>query len=99
MQSKVGQSMKLVDIDKLDDTIVRLNQDGWDITRNEYKRIADVLFEMPTEKAVPIKELEIIRSKLENIVLISDNDSYIKGWSLGIGEAIKLINKCIGDME
>ena len=39
---------RLVDADKSDDTIIRLNEDGWDITRNEYKLIDRVIFELPT---------------------------------------------------
>ena len=31
----------------LDDTILRLNNDGWGITRNEHKLISNVLYEMP----------------------------------------------------
>lgn len=32
----------------LDNTIIRLNNEGWEITGYEYKRIDRVLFEMPT---------------------------------------------------
>lgn len=38
--------MKLIDADELDNTIIRLNAEGWDITRSEYKRIDGVLYEM-----------------------------------------------------
>ena len=38
----------LKDYNTLDDTIARLNEQGWGVTRYEYKRISDVLFEMPT---------------------------------------------------
>lgn len=38
----------LKDYDTLDDTVVRLNSEGWQITRNEYKLIDRVVFEMPT---------------------------------------------------
>lgn len=33
--------------DDLDDTVLRLNNDGWGITRNEHKLISNVLYEMP----------------------------------------------------
>ena len=36
-----------IKIDDLDDTILRLNNDGWEITRHEYKLISNVLYEMP----------------------------------------------------
>lgn len=35
-----------IDYRDLDDTIMRLNEQGWEITRYEYKRIEGVLFEM-----------------------------------------------------
>lgn len=38
----------LKDYNTLDDTIARLNEQGWGVTRYEYKRISGVLFEMPT---------------------------------------------------
>ena len=40
--------MRLIDADKLDDVVIGLNQKGWAITRNEYKRIDGILFEFPT---------------------------------------------------
>lgn len=40
--------MKIIDADELDNTIIRLNAEGWDITRSEYKRISGVLHEMPS---------------------------------------------------
>lgn len=36
-----------IKIDDLDDTVLRLNNDGWGITRNEHKLISNVLYEMP----------------------------------------------------
>ena len=36
-----------IKIDDLDDTVLRLNNDGWEITRNEHKLISNVLYEMP----------------------------------------------------
>ena len=40
--------MRLIDADTLDETVWRLNAEGWEITRGEYKRIDAVVFEMPT---------------------------------------------------
>ena len=40
--------MRYIDADALDDTVQRLNEQGWQITRGDYKRIDSVLFEMPT---------------------------------------------------
>lgn len=45
--------MRLIDADKLDDVVIILNQKGWAITRNEYKRIDGILFEFPT--VAPLK--------------------------------------------
>lgn len=45
--------MRLIDADELDDVVIDLNQKGWAITRNEYKRIDGILFEFPT--ADPVK--------------------------------------------
>ena len=39
---------RLIDVDKQDDTITRLNENGWGITRSEYKLIDRVVFEIPT---------------------------------------------------
>lgn len=39
-----------IDYRDLDDTIMRLNEQGWEITRYEYKRIDGVLFEMKENK-------------------------------------------------
>lgn len=36
-----------IKIDDLYDTVLRLNNDGWGITRNEHKLISNVLYEMP----------------------------------------------------
>lgn len=39
---------KIIDADALDDVVQKLNENGWGITRCEYKRISNVLFEFPT---------------------------------------------------
>ena len=36
-----------IKIEDLDDTVLRLNNDGWEITRSERKVIRNVLYEMP----------------------------------------------------
>ena len=38
----------LIDRNQLDEVCSRLNEDGWGITRNEYKLIDRVLFEFPS---------------------------------------------------
>ena len=38
---------KYIKIDDLGDTVLRLNNDGWGITRNEHTLISNVLYEMP----------------------------------------------------
>ena len=40
--------MRAIDADALETVITQLNENGWEITRNEYKLIDRVLFEMPT---------------------------------------------------
>ena len=49
--------MRLIDADALETVITQLNENGWEITRGEYKLIDSVLFEMPTI------EPEIVRCK------------------------------------
>lgn len=39
---------RYIDADKLDDLITQLNNEGRDITRVEYKRLDNILSEMPT---------------------------------------------------
>ncbi len=58
---------RLIDTDKLDETIINLNDKGWDITRSEYKRLGAILFEMPTVKAIPIEKLKQIRRELDEL--------------------------------
>lgn len=53
--------MRLIDADSLDNTIHRLNEQGWDITRSEYKRIDGVVFEMPT-----VCDIEAIRAEIKD---------------------------------
>lgn len=53
--------MRLIDADKLDEVVLVLNQKGWTITRNDYKRIDGVLFEFPTVD--PVKHRRWIERK------------------------------------
>lgn len=46
--------MRLIDADALDETFLRLNDDDWQLTRGDHKRMESVLFEMPTIDAVPV---------------------------------------------
>lgn len=48
--------MRLIDADAVDDIIQTLNENGWHITRDEYKRIDRILFEMPTVYMVRCKD-------------------------------------------
>lgn len=45
--------MRLIDADALETVITQLNENGWEITRGEYKLIDNVLFEMPTVEPEP----------------------------------------------
>lgn len=58
--------MDLIDRDTLDDTFLRLNEDGWELTRYEHKRMESVLFEMPTVEAIPLNVIEEIKTEIEN---------------------------------
>ena len=54
--------MRLIDADTIDDVVQDLNENhNSGITRNEYKRITAVLYEMPTIDAVPVKHGEWIK--------------------------------------
>ena len=54
--------MRLIDADSLDETITRLNEQDWGITRNEYKLIDRVIFEMPT-----VDVLDKIRAEIDGL--------------------------------
>ena len=49
---------RYIDADMFDDTVLTLNERGWNITRGEYKLMDGVLFEMPTADVV-----EVVRCK------------------------------------
>lgn len=49
---------RYIDADAFDDTVQTLNEQGWNITRIDYKRMDRVLFEMPTADVV-----EVVRCK------------------------------------
>ena len=46
--------MRLIDADALDSVMYRLNTEGKQITRSEYKLIERVIFKFPTIDAVPV---------------------------------------------
>lgn len=46
--------MRLIDADELDNVVLKMNEDGADITRGEYKLIDSVLFEFSTVDAMPV---------------------------------------------
>jgi len=39
---------RLIDADAVQETVLKLVEDGWNITRNDYKRMDNILFECPT---------------------------------------------------
>lgn len=39
---------RLIDADAVQETVLKLVEGGWDITRNDYKRMDGILFECPT---------------------------------------------------
>lgn len=45
--------MRTINADAIDEVISTLNEQGWNITRNEYKLINNVLFEFPTIEVEP----------------------------------------------
>lgn len=45
---------RYIDADAFDDTVQTLNEQGWNITRIDYKRMDRVLFEMPTADVVEV---------------------------------------------
>lgn len=54
---------RYVDADAFDDTVQTLNEQGWNITRGEYKRMDRVLFEMPTADVIPIEWIKEQKDK------------------------------------
>lgn len=46
--------MRLIDADALDETFSKLNDNGWQLTRGDHKRMESVLFEMPAIDAIPV---------------------------------------------
>ena len=56
--------MRLINADVLDEIITTLNEQGWSITRSEYKLINSVLFEFPTIAAKPKKHGRWLYNKL-----------------------------------
>lgn len=52
---------RYIDADAFDDTVQRLNDQGWHITNIDYKRMDRVLFEMPTADVVEVVRCEDCR--------------------------------------
>ena len=63
--------MRLIDADALDDLICQLNEEGHEITRNEYKMIDNILFEFPT-----VCDLEQIRAEIDGIEINGQVDEH-----------------------
>lgn len=54
---------RYVDADTFDDTVQKLNEQGWHITNIDYKRMDNVLFEMPTADVIPIEWIKEQKDK------------------------------------
>ena len=83
--------MRLIDADSLDETITRLNEQDWGITRNEYKLIDRVIFEMPTVDVLEQIRAEIKKEYEDNVGWCGDNDLY----TLGLKKALEIIDRHI----
>lgn len=44
----VSDHGRLIDADAVQETVLKLIENGWDITRNDYKQMDNILFECPT---------------------------------------------------
>lgn len=77
--------MRLIDADTLDDLICQLNEEGHEITRNEYKMIDNILFEFPTVDAIPISVIKDIKADIEAARYGLIND--------GLDAALRIIDK------
>lgn len=47
--------MRLINTDNLEDVVTKANEQGFDITRYEFKRIELVISEFPTVEAEPVR--------------------------------------------
>ena len=77
--------MRLIDADALDDLICQLNEEGREITRNEYKMIDNILFEFPT-----VCDLEQIRDEIERK---ANSGQWSEAVIYGMQKAIAIIDK------
>ena len=84
--------MRLIDADALDDLICQLNEEGHEITRNEYKMIDNILFEFPT-----VDVLEQIRAEIEQLHYHPKLD-FIKNDEI-VEMVLDIIDKYKGDKE
>ena len=82
--------MRLIDADALDDLICQLNEEGHEITRNEYKMIDNILFEFPT-----VDVLEQIRAEIMQLDTYYDNDYFSgnKDAMFKCNDVLKIIDK------
>lgn len=77
--------MRYIDADAFDDTVQKLNEQGWCITNIDYKRMDRVLFEMPTADVVPMKfhercmELEI-KKRANMVEVVRCKDCMFNHW-------------------
>lgn len=55
--------MRLIDADQLEDVVTKANEQGFDITRYEFKRIKLVLFEFPTVDVEPVRHGHWIKNE------------------------------------
>ena len=82
--------MRLIDADALDDLICQLNEEGHEITRNEYKMIDNILFEFPT-----ICDIDAIRREIEDLYIITNpaSDPYDGGYYTALIDVKRIIDK------
>lgn len=82
--------MRLIDADSLDETITRLNEQDWGITRNEYKLIDRVIFEMPT-----VDVLEQIRDEIEKSKVHEELGDVFMAHNVAIDGVLQIIDRYI----
>lgn len=63
---------RLIDADQLEDVVTKANEQGFDITRYEFKRIELVLFEFPTVEAEPVRHGHWVESSEDGTLFCSE---------------------------
>lgn len=86
--------MRLIDADSLDETITRLNEQDWGITRNEYKLIDRVIFEMPT-----VDVLDKIRAEIEERKVHEELGDVFKAHNVAIDGVLQIIDRYITETK